>query len=113
MNNNVNVATSNEGNMTMDMDDNYTQDEDEALDDETDGTMENNWQEPVIQECEGAQHDAVPDEREDLMRLASEEVQALRYRSYSTRERRSHNRYCNLVIHDDDNIEDVEGHNIE
>ncbi|ERM97851.1 hypothetical protein AMTR_s00118p00130930 [Amborella trichopoda] len=53
------------------MDDN---DEDEAQNDETDETMENNWQKPVIQECEGAQHDAVADEEEDLMRLAREEV---------------------------------------
>ncbi|ERN01760.1 hypothetical protein AMTR_s00097p00144760 [Amborella trichopoda] len=83
----VNVAASNEGDMTMDMDDDYTQDEDEAQDDGIDGTMENNWEEPVIQECEGVQHDAVPDEHEDLMRLAWEEVQALRHRSYSTRER--------------------------
>ncbi|KAL4204033.1 hypothetical protein AMTRI_Chr01g130160 [Amborella trichopoda] len=83
----VNVAASNEGDMTMDMDDDYTQDEDDAQDDGIDGTMENNWEEPVIQECEGVQHDAVPDEHEDLMRLAWEEVQALRHRSYSTRER--------------------------
>ncbi|ERN10408.1 hypothetical protein AMTR_s00026p00170240 [Amborella trichopoda] len=79
MDDNVNVATSNERDMAMDLDDNYTQDEDEAQDDETDGTMENNWQEPVIQECEGAQHDALPDEQEELMRLAREEVQASRY----------------------------------
>ncbi|KAL4198749.1 hypothetical protein AMTRI_Chr03g141630 [Amborella trichopoda] len=50
MDDNVNVAASNKGDMTMDMDDDYTQDEDEAQDDKTDGTMENNWQEPVIQE---------------------------------------------------------------
>ncbi|ERN16678.1 hypothetical protein AMTR_s00051p00191770 [Amborella trichopoda] len=43
MDDNVNVATSNERDLTMDMDDNYTQDEDEAQDDETDGTTENNW----------------------------------------------------------------------
>ncbi|KAL4185246.1 hypothetical protein AMTRI_Chr10g229780 [Amborella trichopoda] len=80
-------------------------------DDETDGIMENNWQEPVIQECEGAQHDVVPDEQEDLIRLAWEEVQALRYRSYSRRERRSRSRRRKLVIHDDNNIEDADGHN--
>ncbi|ERM98885.1 hypothetical protein AMTR_s00114p00020320 [Amborella trichopoda] len=74
MDDNVNVAASNEGDIIMDMDDDYTQDEDEAYDDETNGTMENNWQEPVIQEREGAQHDAVPNEQEDLMRLAREEV---------------------------------------
>ncbi|KAL4196996.1 hypothetical protein AMTRI_Chr04g185940 [Amborella trichopoda] len=44
MDDTVNVAASNEGDMTMDMDDDYTQDKDEAQDDETDGTMENNWQ---------------------------------------------------------------------
>ncbi|KAL4185158.1 hypothetical protein AMTRI_Chr10g4560 [Amborella trichopoda] len=33
------------------MDDDYIQDEDEAHDDETDGTIENNWQKPAIQEC--------------------------------------------------------------
>ncbi|KAL4184816.1 hypothetical protein AMTRI_Chr10g227420 [Amborella trichopoda] len=59
MNDNVNVAASNEGDMTMDMDDDYTQDEDEEQDDETVETMENNWQEPLIHECEGAQHDAL------------------------------------------------------
>ncbi|KAL4181259.1 hypothetical protein AMTRI_Chr12g236340 [Amborella trichopoda] len=42
MDDNVNVAASNEGDMTMDMDDDYTQDEDDAHDDETDETMENN-----------------------------------------------------------------------
>ncbi|XP_011625617.1 uncharacterized protein LOC18440293 [Amborella trichopoda] len=36
MDDNVNVAASNEGDMTMDMDDDYTQDEDDAHDDETD-----------------------------------------------------------------------------
>ncbi|KAL4181247.1 hypothetical protein AMTRI_Chr12g270310 [Amborella trichopoda] len=113
MDGNVNVAASNERNMAMDMDDDYTQDEDEAQDDETDGTMKNNWQDSVIQECEGAQHDVVPDEQEDLMRLAREEVQTWRYRSYSTRERRSRSRHRSLVIHDDDNIEDDEGHNTE
>ncbi|KAL4201275.1 hypothetical protein AMTRI_Chr02g257920 [Amborella trichopoda] len=113
MDDNVNVAASNEGDMTMDMDDDYTQDEDEAHDDETYETMENNWKEPIIQECEGAQHDAMPDEQEDLMRLAREEVQALKHRSYSTRERRSRGHHRNLVIHDDDNIEDAEGHNTE
>ncbi|ERN17315.1 hypothetical protein AMTR_s00037p00079420 [Amborella trichopoda] len=40
---NVNIAASNEGDMTMDMDDDYTQNDDEAQDDEIDGTMENNW----------------------------------------------------------------------
>ncbi|XP_011628504.1 uncharacterized protein LOC105421726 [Amborella trichopoda] len=113
MDDNVNVAASNEGDMTMDMDDDYTQDEDDAHDDETYETMENNWKEPIIQECEGAQHDAMPDEQEDLMRLAREEVQALKHRSYSTRERRSRGHHRNLVIHDDDNIEDAEGHNTE
>ncbi|KAL4199150.1 hypothetical protein AMTRI_Chr03g49760 [Amborella trichopoda] len=50
MNDNVDVAASN-GDMTMDKDHDYTQDENEAQDDkETDGTMENNWREPVIQE---------------------------------------------------------------
>ncbi|ERM96897.1 hypothetical protein AMTR_s00074p00067050 [Amborella trichopoda] len=48
MDDNVKVAASNEGYMIMDMDDDYTQDEDEAQDDETDETMENNWQEPII-----------------------------------------------------------------
>ncbi|KAL4185200.1 hypothetical protein AMTRI_Chr10g4720 [Amborella trichopoda] len=75
--------------------------------------MESNWQEPVIQECEVAQHDAVPDEQEDLMRLSREEVQASRLSSYSTRERHSRSRHHNLVIHDDNNIEDAEGHNTE
>ncbi|ERN08831.1 hypothetical protein AMTR_s00015p00025140 [Amborella trichopoda] len=71
--------TSNEGDMTMDMDDDSTQDENEAHDDEeTDETMENNWREPVIQECKGAQHHAVSNEHEDLMRLAREEVAASR-----------------------------------
>ncbi|ERM95310.1 hypothetical protein AMTR_s00008p00131060 [Amborella trichopoda] len=83
MDENAHVAASNEGDMTMDMDDDYTQNEDEAHDDETDGTMENNWQETVIQECEEAQHDAMLDEQEDLIRLARKEVQALRHRSYS------------------------------
>ncbi|KAL4202135.1 hypothetical protein AMTRI_Chr02g262160 [Amborella trichopoda] len=33
--------------MVIDMDDNYTQDEDESQDDEeTDGTIENNWRDP-------------------------------------------------------------------
>ncbi|KAL4200083.1 hypothetical protein AMTRI_Chr03g147930 [Amborella trichopoda] len=73
--------------------------------------MENNWQDPVIQECEGAQHEAMPDEQEDIMRLAWEEVQASRRSSYSTRERQSRSRHRNLVIHDDDNIEADEGHN--
>ncbi|KAL4199233.1 hypothetical protein AMTRI_Chr03g50120 [Amborella trichopoda] len=49
MDDNVNVAASNEGDMTMDLDDDYTQDEDEAQDDEeTYGTMKNNWRDPVI-----------------------------------------------------------------
>ncbi|KAL4189672.1 hypothetical protein AMTRI_Chr08g208310 [Amborella trichopoda] len=74
--------------------------------------MENNWQDPVIQECEGAQHDVVPNEQEDLMRLTREEVQASRHNSYSTRERRSRSRYRNLVIYDDDNIAAVERHSI-
>ncbi|KAL4184851.1 hypothetical protein AMTRI_Chr10g3160 [Amborella trichopoda] len=74
----VDVVASNEGDMAMDMDDEYTQDENE--------------------ECEGAQHHAVSDEQEDLIRLAQEE-------------RRSRSHHCNLVIHDDDNIEAVESHN--
>ncbi|ERN05210.1 hypothetical protein AMTR_s00007p00045020 [Amborella trichopoda] len=83
----------------MNVDDDYTQDEDEAQDDEeTDGIMENNWQDPVIQECEGAQHDVVPNEQKDLMRLTREEVQASRHNSYSTRERRSRSRYRNLAF---------------
>ncbi|ERM93928.1 hypothetical protein AMTR_s00137p00078850 [Amborella trichopoda] len=48
--------------MGMDMDDDYTQDEDDAQDAKIDRTIENNWQEPFIQECEAAQHDVVPDE---------------------------------------------------
>ncbi|KAL4183486.1 hypothetical protein AMTRI_Chr11g98470 [Amborella trichopoda] len=46
--------------ITMDIDDDYTQDEYEAQDVETDGTMENNWQEPVIQEYEGAPIQTAP-----------------------------------------------------
>ncbi|KAL4184845.1 hypothetical protein AMTRI_Chr10g3140 [Amborella trichopoda] len=64
----VDVAASNEGDMAMDMDDDYIQDENERKS---------------------------------------------RRRSYSTRERRSSSRHCNLIIHDDDNIEAVEGHNTE
>ncbi|KAL4197339.1 hypothetical protein AMTRI_Chr04g187840 [Amborella trichopoda] len=75
--------------------------------------MENDWQGPIVQECEGAQHDAVPDDQEDPMRLAREEVQASRSSSYSTKERRSRSQHRNLVIHDDDNIDAVEGHYIE
>ncbi|ERM96336.1 hypothetical protein AMTR_s00001p00208910 [Amborella trichopoda] len=66
MDDNADVAASNEGDIAVDMDtdcDDYTQDEDEVHDDEkTDGTMENDWQDLVVQECEGAQHDAVPDD---------------------------------------------------
>ncbi|ERM98776.1 hypothetical protein AMTR_s00348p00015270, partial [Amborella trichopoda] len=66
MDDNVDVVASNKGDMPMDMDDDYTHDEDDAQDDkETDETMENNWRDPVIQECEGAQHDAVPDDRKN------------------------------------------------
>ncbi|KAL4201478.1 hypothetical protein AMTRI_Chr02g258830 [Amborella trichopoda] len=44
----MDAAASNEGDITMDMDDNYTQDEDDAKDDEeTDKTMENNWRDPT------------------------------------------------------------------
>ncbi|ERM98201.1 hypothetical protein AMTR_s00095p00139360 [Amborella trichopoda] len=96
MDDNVDVAASNEGDMTMDMDDDYTQDENEVQDDEeTDEIMENNWREQVIQECEGAQHHVVSDEQEDLMRLAREEdlmrlareeVEASMRGSYSTKE---------------------------
>ncbi|ERM97722.1 hypothetical protein AMTR_s00121p00116660, partial [Amborella trichopoda] len=94
MDDNANVAASNKGDMAMDKDDDYTRDEDDAQDDEeTDGTMENNWLDPVIQKCEGAQHDAAPDEQEELTRLAREEVQASRRSSYSTRERRSCSRH--------------------
>ncbi|KAL4197478.1 hypothetical protein AMTRI_Chr04g188410 [Amborella trichopoda] len=42
MDDNVNVAAFNEGDMTMDMDDDYTLNEDEAHDDEKNGTIENN-----------------------------------------------------------------------
>ncbi|ERN07731.1 hypothetical protein AMTR_s00012p00056350 [Amborella trichopoda] len=75
----------------MDTDyDDYAEDEDEAHDDdETDGTMENNMQGLVVQECEEAQHDAVPNDQKDPMRLAQEEVQASRRSNYSTRERQS------------------------
>ncbi|KAL4183329.1 hypothetical protein AMTRI_Chr11g97650 [Amborella trichopoda] len=47
------------------------------------------------------------------MRLAREVVQASRRSSYSIRERQNLSRHRNLVIHDDDNIKAVEGHNIE
>ncbi|KAL4196822.1 hypothetical protein AMTRI_Chr04g248150 [Amborella trichopoda] len=114
MDDNVDVAASNERDMVMDMDDDYTHDEDDAQDDEEiNGIMENNWRDPVIKECEGAQHDAVPDEQEELMRLAQEEIQATRRNSYLTKERRSCSHHCNLVIHNYDNIEAAKGHNIE
>ncbi|KAL4178969.1 hypothetical protein AMTRI_Chr13g117800 [Amborella trichopoda] len=75
--------------------------------------MENNWRKPIIQECEGAQHHAVSDEHEDLMRLAREEVKASMRRNCLTRERRSRSCHRNLVIHDDDSIEAAESHNTE
>ncbi|KAL4187427.1 hypothetical protein AMTRI_Chr09g18950 [Amborella trichopoda] len=63
MDDNADVTTPNEGDMAVDMDtgyDDYAQDEDEAQDnEETDGTMENDWQGPVVQKCERAQHDAL------------------------------------------------------
>ncbi|ERM94033.1 hypothetical protein AMTR_s00010p00024500 [Amborella trichopoda] len=100
MDNNADVATPNEGDMAVDMDtdyNDYAEDEYEVQDDEEiDGTMENDWQGPIVQECEGAQHDAVPDDQEDPMRLAREEVQASRSSSYSTKERRSRSQHRNL-----------------
>ncbi|ERM97723.1 hypothetical protein AMTR_s00121p00117100, partial [Amborella trichopoda] len=93
MDDNADVTTPNEGDMAVDMDtgyDDYAQDEDEAQDnEETDGTMENDWQGPVVQKCERAQHDAVSDDQEDPMRLTREEAHTSRRNSYSTMERRS------------------------
>ncbi|ERN08143.1 hypothetical protein AMTR_s00018p00110560 [Amborella trichopoda] len=86
MDDNVDVTTPNERDTVVDIDtayDNYTDDENEDYNE----TMENDWQGPVVQECEGVQHDVVPDDQEDPIRLAREEVQASRRNSYSTREK--------------------------
>ncbi|KAL4183054.1 hypothetical protein AMTRI_Chr11g153280 [Amborella trichopoda] len=65
MNDNVNVVVPSEGDMVVDMDidyDKYEEEEDEEQDNkETDGTVETDWQYPVVEKWERAQHDKVPD----------------------------------------------------
>ncbi|ERM99101.1 hypothetical protein AMTR_s00101p00129880 [Amborella trichopoda] len=62
----------------------YADDEDEEQDDdETDRIMKNDWQRLVVQECDRAQHDKIPNiQEDDPLILAREEIQASRHNNY-------------------------------
>ncbi|ERM94019.1 hypothetical protein AMTR_s00136p00107420 [Amborella trichopoda] len=97
---NNNVVAPNKKDMVEDMgidNEEYADDKDEYQDDkQIYRAMKNDWQEPVVEGCEGAQHDTMLDVKdEDAVQLVREEVQTSKHSSYSIRERRNRTRHHN------------------